>query len=237
MRKLLLISVCCTLIFPAIRAEKRWKEENKRFNFGLIAGVNAPFVNNRSILVDWKESEKPDNESGIGATVALFGRTNINRNYLQVEIGTSFFRNQTVWDLNEFYTTATSQTNINTSVLTLDIPLLYGYNFVKRQPYELSLFAGPKMRYTYKYKESAGNFGVYTFSIDEPIHPVTACFIVGMATKISRFILDFRYEFAITVQNKPGTYQLYEGETLLYQGNIYMKRATNLLSFSLGVIL
>ncbi|MEG1574973.1 MAG: outer membrane beta-barrel protein, partial [Bacteroidales bacterium] len=183
------------------------------------------------------EAELPSNESGIGAMIAIFGRTNINRHYLQFEVGTSFYRNKTIFDIDKFNAATTIQTSINASAFTLDIPLLYGYNFVKKAPYELSLFAGPKMRYTYKYNDTPDNFGTYIFDINEPIHPITGSFIIGMATKISRFILDFRYEFAITVQSKPGTYYLYEGESLLSQGSIYMKRATNLLSFSLGVIL
>lgn len=236
MRSLLIILALTTLLIPTLGAKER-ESGNKRFNYGVSLSANAPFVTERKMFVNWNEKEKPTNETKLAGSIALFARVNMKRHYLQFEAGNSIMRDNTIYDIKSFGYATNKNVESKNFAITLDVPILYGYNFVKRNNYELSLFGGPKMRYTYYNKENIENpDGIY-FNVKEDIHPVTACCIIGMGAKISKFILDFRYEFGITVHNKPGTYTLHENNILISEGTLYAKRSINLLSFSLGVIL
>lgn len=231
-----IVSILAILLsIEVIKAEET--NSNKLFNFGLVASVNSPFTVSSNLYVDWVECDLPNNESWVGGGVSLFGRFNIKRWYLQVEAGTSIYRNNTTYNTSFFDSTTDEEIDIKSTLLSLNVPVLVGYNIVKKSPYELSIFTGPSLRYIYKNSRDSGVSNGIKLSIDEPVNPSTACYIVGIATKISRFVVDFRYEFDVTVQYKPGEYAVYQDNKITKQGSIYNKSRVNLLSFSLGVIL
>ena len=235
--RILFILIALLITLPQAFAQKTKEKDNKRFNFGISVSANAPFVYDRKMFINDMEANMPDNETKMAGCVSIFGRANIKKHYLQLEAGNSFIRDVVILDIKDFGYATHKNINSKNLAITFDLPLIYGYNFVKRNNYELSLFAGPKMRYTYINKESIYNSEGITFNINEEVNPFTACCIIGMGAKISRLLIDFRYEFAITVHNKPGTYSLYENGSFISEGTFYAKRAINLLSFSLGVIL
>ncbi|MBO5721423.1 MAG: outer membrane beta-barrel protein [Bacteroidales bacterium] len=226
------------LILPSSLFAKSINENKKeRFDFGIAISANAPFVNERKMYVNWVETNKPSNETKMAGNISIFGRVNIKKHYLQIETGNSFIRDIVTLDLKDFGYSTNKYINSKNFAITLDIPIIYGYNFIKKNKYELSLFGGPKMRYTYHNRENIEKLSGISFNINEDIHPITACCLIGMSARMSRLFVDFRYEFAITVHNKPGTYSLYENNVLISEGTFYAKRGINLLSFSLGVIL
>lgn len=235
--RITLILTSLFLLLPYTFAQNSKENDNKRFNFGISVSANAPFVHDRKMTINDVESNKPDNETKMAGCVSVFGRVNMKKHYLQLEAGNSFIRDIVTLDLYDFEYPTHQNINSRNFAITFDLPLIYGYNFVKKNKYELSLFAGPKMRYTYYNRENISNPQDITFTLNEDINPFTACCIIGMGAKISRLIIDFRYEFAITTHNKPGTYSLYENNTFISEGTFYAKRGINLLSFSLGVIL
>lgn len=224
--------------FCRMAAEPKNEDTAKRFNFGIRAAVNAPFASHRALFIDWAEQEyAPDYESGIGASLALFGRTNFNRHYLQVEAGASYFSTRASIPTGLFDNSTNEVSEISKRTVTIDVPLLYGYSFVKKPPYEFSFFGGPKFRYSFDFDNESATTGNCNLIVNNGINPASACFVVGLAAKISRFTIDFRYEVGITVDGKPGEYVLLKENAEIKSGSVYMKNGINLLSFSLGVIL
>lgn len=74
--------------------------------------------------------------------------------------------------------------NIKSSIInriyTLDIPLLYGYNFVKQGPYELAFFTGPKFKYILKENNHIDNYDIrYAITTDESLKPFTVNYLIG----------------------------------------------------------
>lgn len=236
MRNLFLF-ISLVLLLPQTFAQKVENKSNKRFNFGISVSANAPFVHDRALFVNDVEANKPDNETKMAGSVSLFGRVNMKRHFLQLEAGSSVIRDVVSIDLKNFGYATHQVINSKNTAITFDLPLLYGYNIVKKEKYELSVFGGPKMRYTCYNKENIINPQGITFNISEDINPFTACCIIGIGAKMSRLFIDFRYEFAITTHNKPGTYSLYNDGKRISEGTFYAERGINLLSFSLGVIL
>ncbi|MBE6299604.1 MAG: PorT family protein [Bacteroidales bacterium] len=235
--RIILIIISLLIALPQTFAQEKKTKDSKKFNYGVSLSANAPFVHDRKTLVNNIVVSKPSNETKMAGSISLFGRVNLKNHYLQLEAGTSVIRDVVTLDIKEFGYSSNLNIDSKNFALTLDIPLIYGYNFIKRDKYELSLFVGPKLRYTYLNKEDINNPQNITFNLNEDTNPITACVIIGMGTKISRVLIDFKYEFGITEHNKPGTFSLYENSVLISEGTFYAKRSINLLSFSLGVIL
>lgn len=241
MRLYILFLFCIYLLFAGTISAQSDISKKNLFNWGIRVGVNAPFVDMRKSQINGIKIEEPSTNSKMGILISLFARTNFNRHYLQLETETHYMRyrmsprpESVITDGSIGYMEGIT---IGNKIYSLDIPLLYGYNFIKQGPYELSFFAGPKLKYLYKKKSELSAPETYEFVMDEHIRPLTANFILGLGTSISRFFIDFRYEFGITNLTHPTTYILYKDGINISEGNIYLKRGINLLSFSIGIIL
>lgn len=240
--KLRLLFLFCTYLFFAGKISAQSDVSAKtRFNWGVRAGVNAPFVDMRESRINGVKIDEPSINSKMGLFISLFSRVNFNRHYLQLETATHYTR----YRMTPRPESATATEPgiyvegimISNKIYSLDVPLLYGYNFVKQGPYKLSFFAGPKLKYLYKRKSELFVPKPYEFNMNERIRPLTANFVLGLGTSISRLSIDFRYEFGITNLTHPTTYTLYKDGTSISEGSIYLKRGINLLSFSIGIIL
>ena len=241
MRLYILFLFCTYLFFTGTVSAQSGMSPKKLFNWGVRIGVNAPFVDMRKSQINGIKIEEPSTNSKMGILISLFARTNFNKHYLQLEAETHYMRyrmsprpESVITDGSIGYMEGIT---VGNRIYSLDIPLLYGYNFNKQGPYELSFFAGPKLKYLYKKKSELSAPETYEFVMDEHIRPLTANFVLGLGTSISRFFIDFRYEFGITNLTHPTTYVLYKDGINISEGNIYLKRGINLLSFSVGIIL
>ena len=241
MRSKILFLFCTYLFITGTVSAQSDTLKKDLFSWGIRAGVNAPFVDMRENQINGIKIEDPSSNSKMGILISLFSRINFNRHYLQLEAETYYMRYRMSPRPG---TVITSEPNISINDITignkiysLDIPLLYGYNFIKQSPYELSFFGGPKLKYLYKKKSEISVTEPYELIMDERIRPLTANFVLGLGTSISRFFIDFRYEFGITNLTRPTTYTFYKDGTNISEGSIYLKRGINLLSFSVGIIL
>jgi hypothetical protein len=114
--------------------------------------------------------------------------------------------------------------------------LLYGYNVVKRGPYALSIFGGPKIKVFWKAKNKItfGNFDQK--AIAEELYPVSLGLTAGVGVNISRIFFDFRYEQGVTNISKGITYSALNGEGERVSGGVVLHRRSAILSFSLGMM-
>lgn len=224
----------------SLSAQENEKTENT-FNWGIRAGVNAPFVDVRSASIDGVGIELPTVNSQIGFSGALFGRINFKRNFIQLEAGTSYLRSTMQLSPLDFIPNLAPEeypeSSVQNHIYALDIPLLYGYNFVKQKPYELAFFIGPKLKYIYKETFRIENIGNYHITRNESLKPLTISLVLGAGVSISRFFIDFRYEFALMNIQDKGGYNLIPPGSNPIPGVLSIHRGINLLSFSVGFTL
>ena len=233
----LLMLLCCIASLSAQEQDI----PKERFNWGFRVGVNAPFVDIRSAKINDTPIELPSANSKIGFLASAFGRVNIQQHYLQLEAGINYLRSDIELQPEDFIPTL-QPSNIKSSIInriyTLDIPLLYGYNFVKQGPYELAFFTGPKFKYILKENNHIDNYDIrYAITTDESLKPFTVNYLIGVGVSISRLTLDFRYEFALTNIHSSGGYTLNSPDVAPTSNKLSIKRGINLLSFSLGFVL
>ena len=168
---------------------------------------------------------------------ALFFRFNMKRHFIQPEFtynvnkgDITFNKNQNDEILPPDFAT------IRSTIHSLEVPLLYGYSFVKSHPYGMALFIGPKLEYIWKKKtkEEFSNFG--HDNIQEKLHPINMSSVIGLGVNISNIFFDFRYEIGLTNISKEITYEKNINGEISHEKGIVINRHKNVLSFSLGVI-
>ena len=108
---------------------------------------------------------------------------------------------------------------------------------LKKGPYGMSIFAGPKLRYLW------GKHNEITFKnfdqkgIHEKLYPFNVSAVIGVGVNISRIFFDFRYEQGIGNISKSIIYDNINSDGSTGVSNIIFRRRDSALSFSLGFIL
>ncbi|NDV60071.1 porin family protein [Bacteroides sp. 519] len=232
----------CILIIVSIHSAFAQSEQsrierinNKTVNFGFRAGFNSAMYLVSNLNISGVTIDDIQNTYRIGYTGSAFMRLNFLKHYLQPEISYQISQSEITFDklgsqnpeIQPDYATITSK------IHSFEVPVLYGYNIVKKGPYGLSVFGGPKIKYL------SNNHNKITFenfdqkNVEEELHPITVSLTIGIAVNISNIFFDFRYEQGLHNISKSVTY-----DNIVHQNKeIVFKRRDNILSFSLGIIL
>lgn len=224
---------CITMAQPA---------KKKIVNFGFLAGVNAPFVDMHSYSVNGVRLEKPAVSSKVGYMVATFARVNIRKHFIQVEASTHYSRSDIHLDMADLIPASDHPPVWNDMpavyherLRSLEMPLLYGYNFIKDGPYELSFLIGPKLKYIFSRKGNVEEEPGKQLAFNEELNRLTYNVVLGLSTTISNLLLNVRYEFGLQNISKSLNYGVSTSDGYSV-GNIGLRRAINLISVSVGVI-
>lgn len=240
MRRVSAIFLC--LLSPLLlhaQAENRQAEKGRvetSVNFGAKAGFTSAMILVDKLQMEGTRVDEEQHHFRIGYFASLFMRINFDRHFIQPEFSYNVNRSSINFDrpnkLNAEEETGATTAFVNSSIHSIDMPIIYGYNIVKEEPYSLAVFGGPKLRYIWRHKSEV-EFGNFTqTAVKETLHPFGASFTLGVAVTISRVFFDFRYDIGIINLAKRVTYEGMEAdETPL----VAFKHRENALSFSLGV--
>ncbi len=226
----------CAAIDPLLAQTKR--RSYNMVNWGIRGGATSPISIIHEVATDDISTEPPTLNSEVSYLGSAFCRINIRNSYIQLEAELCNSLSSIDFYTNQLITTALTeeQTTIREDRTSLQIPLLYGYNFIKESPYELSIFAGPVVTHNlYQNLSIEGERRTY-FDIEQEERTYTAGIIVGMATRISRFIVDFRYEYGLNPTRQTLKYTYIDSANMPITGVSTLERGINTLSFSLGVV-
>ncbi len=156
MKKVYLIGALLSFGLLA-EAQSFMRFEDKAFNFGAKVGFNATFPVINSLSINGKEAENIDIEYKVGYLAAVFCRVNIERFFLQPsfswhrsEGNIRFSIPQSLPENNMLSNTSATTDLLMMKTSSLEVPIMVGYNLVKKGPYGLSLMVGPKLKYNYK---------------------------------------------------------------------------------------
>lgn len=238
-RNLLLIVCLLVLTQTPLRAQ-----EDRKVNFGIKGGFTSSLFLVSNFSVNGVAIDEVQNRYKIGYFASFFTRINFNRHFFQPELSYSINRCAIEFDLSSASSASdgeakgaagSRQSSINSTIHSLDLPLIYGYNFIKESPYSLAVFGGPKLRYVLNNsKISFENFE--QSGIEEKLNPLNLSFTLGVAVNISRIFFDFRYDIGLTDLSREVHYEKAAAtDSQSHTGEINFNRRDNVLSFSLGV--
>lgn len=235
MKKLLSI-LFFALFFPLWLYAQSEADEGKRVetsvNFGAKAGFTSAMMLVDELNVSGTDIGKIQNHYKIGYFASLFMRINFDRHFLQPELSYNINRCSINFDKplaeGSGKSNAPQTSSIHSKLHSVEVPIIYGYNIVKEDPYSLAVFGGPKLRYIWNHKSKTEFTNFDETNIEESFYPLNAAFTLGVAVTISRIFFDFRYDIGmLNLSDK-----LYSGEE---SADIDFKHRENALSFSLGV--
>ena len=113
---------------------------------------------------------------------------------------------------------------ISSKIRSFDVPVLYGYNFIKQGSYQMAVFAGPKLRLLLNRKSDIIFYNFDEDDLREELHRFSLSFTLGLSVAISPIFFDFRYDIGMLNLTKH-----------LSSGDVNYRRRDNVLSFSLGI--
>lgn len=214
----------------------------KVFNWGAKVGFNSvlPVIN--SFLVDDMEVGRESSvEYKVGYMAALFCRLNFDRFFIQPSL--SLHRNESdiYFRLPDDLGTSgvpvkdrSMDKQLYLKIYSIDMPVMIGYSIVKEGPFGLSVMAGGKARYNYKYDiqyiNKTDNYKE-RYTGDSSLFRVNM--IGGVGVTLWQLFFDFTYEVGLNhreakfkeTKNNPDS-----------PNNIVLDKRLNMMGFSLGFL-
>lgn len=234
---LLLCALATVCSFGQSLQSKVERPNNKKINFGIRAGFNSSMFLVTTLKIKDVTIDEIQNNYKIGYFGAIFMRINIKKHYIQPEISYNINKCEITFDKlgSQHPDVEPNYATVNSVIHSIDFPLLYGYNVVKKGPYGMSIFAGPKLRYLWSKKNKITFENFDQQDIHEKLHPLNISAVIGVGVNISRIFFDFRYEQVLHNISKSVTHDENNANAT---GNhdITFRRRDNVLSFSLGFI-
>ena len=241
----ILIIIATNLLFPnallgkdlnTIKAER---PNEKRINFGLKGGFNSSMFLVSELKIKDVTIDEIQNNYKIGYFGTVFMRINMKKHFLQPEVSYNITKCEITFDKlgSQHPDIEPDYASIQSVIHSIDVPLLYGYNVVKKGPYGMAVFGGPKFRYLWGKQNEITFTNFDQQGIREKLHPFNISALIGIAVNISRVFFDFRYEQGLRNLSKSITYDNINSDGSTGTSTIVFKRRDSALSFSLGFIL
>lgn len=220
----LLLLPCC------ITAQE--KTRGVHFNAGIKAGFQAVTYNDPEFGIEGYIFDENNIQSNkIGYTISPFLRITRNSFYIQVEsifgiTNHSFDFKDT--EQNSDGVTARNSTTYTLKTYCMQVPLLFGYNFVDQKRFGMSVFTGPKTKFTFTAHNEQEFKHFKHAGMKEILKKRCYYWEIGLGVKIANVFFDFVYDAGLTDTS----------EYIITEENKKFKssRRDNILSFSVGMI-
>jgi hypothetical protein len=205
--------------------------DNSTVNFGAKGGFTSTLLWVSELVVEDVEITRMQNNYQIGYFGSFFMRINFRRHFLQPELSYTINRSNITFQKPE----ATGSSSISSDIRSFDLPIIYGYNFIKEGPYSLAVFGGPKLHYIMdKYShEEFKNVLDDSPAVDEVLSPLNLSLTLGVAVAIAPLFFDFRYDVGLHNISRRVAYLSANDE--VPADRLRFSRRNHVLSFSVGV--
>ena len=238
MKRLLPFLLVWLLSCPFWAQEGNKVFSGKRINFGIKGGFNSSiYFIDRFRIADARVHNVQNNYK-VGYSGAVFVRINFKRHFLQPELSYNVSKSEITFDRNTSKSTDAEPVyaGIDATIRTIDLPVVYGYNFIQSPPYEMYFFAGPRFKYVWEQKSKMQFFNFGQGEVSERLYPFNVSAVFGVGVRISRILFDFQYDIGIFNISKDVTYTAINDAGNAETVPMTFHRRNSLLSFSFGLI-
>lgn len=202
--------------------------------WGVRLGFAATGTYITDAFIDGHALTEYTQDTQVGNFAAAQIRLNSKRLLIQSGIGLSYNKSSFTIDKNSWNPDAEESHEVSCSytMLSITTPVQFGFHIVNRPPYCMSVFTGPRLRYTPsdQYKVKYTNLDPYDFT-DSPTELVIG-WTAGLSVQTGRTFLDFEYE--ATINNISGPMRdLNNADPAPYYR---MNRRIGIISFSYGIM-
>lgn len=224
--------ICILLLFPCLLGAQE-SDKRLRFNAGLKVGFQAVTYNDPTFGIEgYTYNSNTIQSNRIGYTVSPFMRLSRGRLYIQIESAFGITR-------HSFDFTDTRESNIekitpnipqyDLKTYCLQVPILFGYEFVKQEKYGMSVFTGPRIKFTFTSHDDQQYRHFAYDDLHEVLKKQTYYWEIGLGIKIHNVFFDFVYDMGLTDASE-------YIEAPKVKKHFKSERKDNILSFSVGMI-
>ena len=224
------MAIACTAFAQDRNADKVERPNTKKINFGIKAGFNSSMFMVSELKIKDVTIDEVQNNYKIG----YFGA-----HFIQPEASYNVSKGEITFDKlgSQHPAIEPDYASVQSVLHSIDFPVLYGYNVVKKGPYGMSIFAGPKLRYLWGKQNEITFTNFDQKGIHEKLYPLNVSVVIGVGVNISRIFFDFRYEQGIGNISKSIVYDNINSDGSTGVSPIIFRRRDSALSFSFGFIL
>ena len=237
MKRHVMILLAVLLPSVALHAEKKDRNEPpvQTLTWGARIGFAATGTYLHDASIDGHEYTEYIQDTQVGNFAALQFRLNTRKLLIQSGLGLSFNKSSFNLDKNSWDMNSTKKDVISCSysMVSLTVPLQFGFNIINSHPYCMSAFTGPLLRYTpdqYYSVEYVEYNQSYHFT-DSPTKFILG-WTAGFSVQIGRTFLDFEFEVTINNVAEP----MYETTGVNPAPDYRLNRRASVISFSYGIM-
>ena len=232
------LMILLAVLLPSVALHAEKTDRNippvKTLTWGARIGFAATGTYLSDAFMNGHEYTEYLQDTQVGNFAALQFRLNTRKLLIQSGLGLSFNKSSYYLDKNSWNENATSKDEISCSysMISLTVPLQFGFNIINRYPYCMPAFTGPLLRYTPDkyYSVEYKNFQPYQFT-DSPTRFILG-WTAGFSVQIGRTFLDFEYEATISNVAEP----MYETTGADPAPDYKLNRRASIISFSYGIM-
>lgn len=225
--------VACILLFFSFSLSAQESGNRLRVNAGLKLGFQAITYNNPTFEIDgYAYNENTIQSNRIGYTAAPFLRVSYNRFYIQTDAAFGITHHS--FDFTDTHESSVAVVTQNTpqynlTTYCLQVPLLIGYEFIKQEKYGMSVFTGPRTKFTFTSHDEQ-EFKHFSYEdLNEVLEKKVYYWEVGLGVRIYNIFFDFAFDIGLTEASK-------NIQATKSGKEFKAKRKDNILSFSVGMI-
>ncbi len=157
--------------------------------------------------------------------------------YIQPEITHSKNRSDIIFIIpnkKETQQKEQQQSSIQSNIQSVELPLLFGYNFIKHGPYGLSAYLGPNLRHLIMKKSKVELLLNGNPNYEEKLNKTNLNLSTGISLYISKLFFDVRYDIGLyNISSEVKYKDVIKKDNEINRVNF--NRRDNVLSFSLGM--
>ena len=224
--------ICILLLFPCLLGAQE-SDKRLRFNAGLKVGFQAVTYNDPTFGIEgYTYNSNTIQSNRIGYTVSPFMRLSRGRLYIQIESAFGITRHS--FDFTDTRESSIEKITPNIpqydlKTYCLQVPILFGYEFVKQEKYGMSVFTGPRTKFTFTSLDDQQYRHFAYDDLHEILKKKTYYWEIGLGIKIHNVFFDFVYDMGLTDAS-----EYIEAPKVKKQ--FKTERKDNILRFSVGMI-
>ena len=131
------MAIACTAFAQDRNADKVERPNTKKINFGIKAGFNSSMFMVSELKIKDVTIDEVQNNYKIGYFGAIFMRFNIKKHFIQPEASYNVSKGEITFDKlgSQHPAIEPDYASVQSVLHSIDFPILYGYNVVKKGPY------------------------------------------------------------------------------------------------------
>ena len=203
-------------------------------NWGAKVGFAATASYVTNAVIDGHKLSEYTQDTQVGNFAVFLFRLNSRTIFFQTGLGLSKNKSSFYIDMNSWNPNAESKNDMSCSysMKSVIMPMQLGYHIINQPPYCMSVFTGPRFRYTPDkfYSVQYNNLDPYQFT--EKPRDIIIGWTAGLSVRIGRTFLDFEYEASINTVSRP----LIELTQADPAPSYTIDRRVGIMSFSYGIM-